>query len=151
MRGIGLPIVPVEPTSSRLMESRLCGRSCILCPRMNSLSRATNKAEKFHSEWSSLRKYHVPFNLTFHLCWMCWGWTFFYWSMLKVAVALKICHCPLNQVIPWQRPQRSRSIAWWCHCPMVLAVDGFIWIIVDSSRRVRLVAKYLLTMESSSY
>ena len=148
MRSIGLPIVSVEPPSSPLMESQLCGR-----PQMNSLSRATNKAEKFHSELSSLRKY--PFLLTFHLCWMCWGraffFFFFYWSMLKVAVALKICHCLLNQVILWQWPLKSRSIAWWCHCPMVLAVDGFVWIIADSSRRVRPVAMYLLTMESSPY
>lgn len=82
------------------------------------------KAGNFHSESSSLRNYHFPFNVIF--IFRGTGEVgLYYWSLLKLAVTLKISHWLLNQVNLWQGPLRSRSIAWWCHCPMVHGVDDF--------------------------
>ena len=76
-----------------------------------------------HCPWGN----NFPSNATFHLPGICWA---FYWSMLKVAVTLRINHWLLNQVNLWQGPLRSRSIAWWCNCPVVVGVvsDGWFWV-----------------------
>lgn len=57
---------------------------------------------KFHSESLSLRNYHSPFTVTFHLPGIGQSRDNFYWFMLKVAVTLKISLWLLNQMILWQ-------------------------------------------------